>query len=306
MIDSKNAMPDVVLLAGPTASGKSALAISVARQIGGEIVNADSMQVYSELQILSARPAQDEMGGVPHHLFGHISGAQQYDTARWLADATEIILKTLPARPIVLVGGTGLYFSALERGLSELPAIPEEVRSGVRQRFGKVGAEALHAQLKKVDPMAALRIKPHDGQRIQRALEVMEATGRSMFDQPQPEPETLPLHGLSVRRVILEPSRAELHDRISRRFDVMVDAGALAEVEKLLARGLPEDRTVLKAIGVPEFRAHLSGELSLEQAVADAKTATRRYAKRQSTWFRNQMDGRWERIWHPHELNLAE
>ncbi|MEM1364360.1 MAG: tRNA (adenosine(37)-N6)-dimethylallyltransferase MiaA [Pseudomonadota bacterium] len=299
--DAKCVRPDVVLLAGPTASGKSALAMRLARKLGGEVVNADSMQVYSDLQILSARPTVAEMDGIPHHLFGHVSGADQYDTARWLAETTQLIENR--KSPLVLVGGTGLYFSALERGLSVFPTVPPDVRQMVRTRFDELGSDALHAML---DPISAARIQPTDSQRVQRALEVLEATGRSMFDQPQPASDTLPLHGLNVHRIILEPRRDVLHTRIAERFDLMVDMGGLDEVRALLAADFPADRTVLKAIGVPEFTAHLRGEQSFEQAIADAKTATRRYAKRQSTWFRNQMDGEWQRILTADEATLAQ
>ncbi|MEN0087825.1 MAG: tRNA (adenosine(37)-N6)-dimethylallyltransferase MiaA [Pseudomonadota bacterium] len=296
--------PDVVLLAGPTASGKSALAVQLARALGGEVLNADSMQVYSVLHILSARPAKAEMGDIPHHLFGHVPGEDQYDTARWLSEVSSLI--ALRQGPLIIVGGTGLYFSSLEKGLSELPTISQIVRDSVRHRFENSDSSTLHAELAAVDATAAQRIEPGDGQRVQRALEVFEATGRSLFDQPQPAPETLPLHGLSVRRIILEPARDVLHQRIARRFDAMVAEGALDEVRALLKLQLPADRTVLKAIGVPEFSAFLDGRLTLDQAVADAKTATRRYAKRQSTWFRNQMDESWERVTSSDELALAQ
>ncbi|MEN0088594.1 MAG: tRNA (adenosine(37)-N6)-dimethylallyltransferase MiaA [Pseudomonadota bacterium] len=303
MTEHNSSRPDVVLLAGPTASGKSALAVELATQFGADVVNADSMQVYAELQVLSARPTLEDMHGVPHHLFGHVPGREQYDTARWLADVATLMAER---KPLVLVGGTGLYFSALERGLSELPQIPDDVRARVRARFSELGAEGAHSWLKDVDPLAAERLDRNDSQRIQRALEVFEATGRSMFDQPQPAPESLLLHGLNVRRIVLEPPRAVLHQRISARFDGMVRAGALAEVSALNEMDLPEDRTILKAIGVPEFRAHLAGEISIDQAVTNAKTATRRYAKRQSTWFRNQMDASWQRIEQTHQAYLAQ
>ncbi|MEO0497605.1 MAG: tRNA (adenosine(37)-N6)-dimethylallyltransferase MiaA [Pseudomonadota bacterium] len=306
LANTTRAQPDVVLLAGPTASGKSALAVSFAQALGGEVVNADSMQVYSDLRILSARPTEGEMAGIPHHLFGHVAAGRQYDTARWLAEVTDLIESRSPNTSLIIVGGTGLYFSALERGLSQLPEIAEPIRARIRQRFAEVGSAALHVELAKLDPVSAARLEPADGQRIQRALEVFEATGRSMFEQPQPPADALPLFGLKVRRVVLEPERHVLHDRIAHRFDHMVQAGALDEVRALVARQLGPEQTILKAIGVPEFRAHLDGTLSLEQAITHAKTATRRYAKRQSTWFRNQMDNGWERIESPGELNLTQ
>lgn len=305
MVSTTRAQPDIVLLAGPTASGKSALAVQLAQAMGGEVVNADSMQVYADLHILSARPTVQEMAGVPHHLFGHVPGVEQYDTARWLGDIANLIESKVPATPLVIVGGTGLYFAALERGLSQLPEIAEPIRATVRGRFAEVGSAALHDELARLDPIAAERLKPGDGQRIQRALEVLEATGRSMFDQPQPAPESLPLHGLTVRRIILEPQRQLSHERIATRFDAMVEAGALDEVRALLDLNLPAECTILKAIGVPEFTAYLEGNLSLDQAITDAKTATRRYVKRQSTWFRNQMGQSWERIETANELGLA-
>jgi tRNA dimethylallyltransferase len=273
-----------LLIAGPTASGKSALALRLARERNGVIINADSMQVYRELRILTARPTAEEEGAMPHRLFGHASGAASYSVARWLSEASQEIAKCWEhGRLPILCGGTGLYFRALEEGLAEVPAIPVEVREHWRTAKGE-----LHAELAKRDPEAASRLNPGDRQRLIRALEVIDATGRSLHDWQAEAASASILHGAKLEHLFMVVERTELYARAERRFDRMIEAGALQEVQALPL--LPPASPLLKAIGVPQLQAHLRGDVSLEQAVTDAKTATRHYIKRQFTWWRRRPD----------------
>ena len=287
---------DAILITGPTASGKSALAVDLAKTHGGEIINADSMQVYDTLKMLTARPDEADMDGVPHHLYGTVPAAQAFSTGDWLR-AVGPVLDDVRARSRipVFVGGTGLYFKALTGGLSHMPAVPPAIRARWRRRLAEDGSWALHAELGARDPEMADRLSPSDGQRIVRALEVMDATGRSLAAFQAHAGEGL-VDPERARKLIVEPDRRVLHERINRRFAGMLDAGAIAEVEALLKLGLPMEMPVMKAIGVPQIAALLRGELTREQVIAQASAATRQYAKRQMTWFRNQMDESWERI----------
>jgi len=278
-----------VLIAGPTASGKSALALELARKIGGVIVNADSMQVYRDLRIITARPTPEEEGLVPHRLYGHVDAATNFSAGSWVSDAATVLTelrakKTLP----IFVGGSGLYFKALTRGLSAVPSIAPEVRESVRARLERDGVEALHADLARRDPASAERLKPRDRTRISRALEVVEATGRSLTDWHR---EGLPplLPEGSFRALFLDPGRDELYARIDTRFDAMLAASALEEVAALAARGLDPLLPAMKAHGVPALLSHLRGELGLDEAAAIGRADTRHYAKRQFTWFRHQL-----------------
>jgi tRNA dimethylallyltransferase len=287
---------DAILITGPTASGKSALAVELAKAHGGEVINADSMQVYDTLRILTARPDESDMGGVVHHLYGTVPAGHAYSTGEWLR-AVAPVLADIRARGKlpVFVGGTGLYFKALTGGLSDMPEVPASIRSKWRSRLAEDGPWALHAELGARDPDMADQLGPSDGQRLVRALEVMEATGRSLASFQTGSGQGL-VNAKRARKLIVEPDRAVLHDRINRRFSAMFDAGAIAEVEALLALGLTRDMPVMKAIGVPQIAALLRGELTREQVVSQASAATRQYAKRQMTWFRNQMDESWLRI----------
>lgn len=282
-----------VLIAGPTASGKSALAIAVAQAIGGTVVNADSMQVYAELRILSARPSPEDEARVPHRLYGHVPAAEAYTVARWLADMA-VVLDDLAAagRVPVIVGGTGLYFDALTRGLSEVPPIPDAVRDRWRAAAEVRSAPDLHAELASRDAAMAGRLRPTDTQRIVRALEVIEATGRSLADW-QSERHAPLLTESDAVAMVLAPDRAILRRRIADRFAAMLSAGGLEEARALA--GLDPSLPARKAIGVPEMIAAATGERPVEAAVADAVLATGRYAKRQETWFRNRMAG-WRRV----------
>jgi tRNA dimethylallyltransferase len=274
-----------LLIAGPTASGKSALALRLAKQRGGVIINADSMQVYRELRIITARPTPEDEARVPHRLFGHVGAAGQYSVARWLADAAREIERCwADGRLPIICGGTGLYFRVLEEGLAELPAIP----SAVRERWRNSPLD-LHAELQRRDPAGAARLRPGDRQRLARALEVFEATGRPLASWHAQAHAGAALQGAAVERLYLAVDRAELYARAERRLDRMLALGALEEVRNLPP--LPAPSPLLKAIGVPEFQAHLRGEKTLEQAMADARTATRRYIKRQLTWWRPRLAG---------------
>ena len=281
-----------VLIAGPTASGKSALALALAEELGGTVINADSMQVYEGLRILSARPTQEEEARAPHRLYGHVPPSERYTVARWLADATRAIAEVREeGRVPIVVGGTGLYFKALTEGIAAVPPIPDDVRTRLAAEAETKGIPALHARLATLDAEAAERLSPNDTTRVLRALEVVEATGRPLADWQREEGAPPVIDLAEARTIVLEPDRAELYARINRRFDMMVAAGALEETRALLARGLASALPAMKAIGIREFAAHLAGTLSLEDAIARAKMESRRYAKRQGTWFRNQMGG---------------
>ncbi|MGY0572325.1 tRNA (adenosine(37)-N6)-dimethylallyltransferase MiaA [Bradyrhizobium sp. RDM12] len=278
-----------VLIAGPTASGKSALALELALATGGIVINADSMQVYRDLRVITARPTQDEEARVPHHLYGHVDAAVNFSTGAWVADAARALDEaSAEGRLPIFIGGTGLYFKALTAGLSLVPPIPAEVRENVRARLERNGVEALHADLARRDPRAAERLNLRDRTRIARALEVIEATGRSLLDwHHEGQPPLLPKD--SFRAVFLAPERDELYARIDARFEAMLAAGALTEVERLAARGLDPLLPAMKAHGVPALIRQLRGELSLEEAATIGRADTRHYAKRQFTWFRHQL-----------------
>lgn len=284
---------NAILIAGPTASGKSALAVEVAQRTGGVVVNADSMQVYSVLSVLTARPGERDLSAVPHRLYGHVHPSTAYSTGKWLDDVRRLEDEGLFAacRPI-FVGGTGLYFQALTGGLSPMPDIPSAVRALWRERLLREGAPALHAVLRERDPATAAQLQPADGQRITRALEVLEASGRSIGAWQATA--SRPLVDVSTARlVVLQPERALVNERIEIRFQRMVEAGALDEVRALLGLGLDPRLPAMKAIGVKQLGGALAGRLTMAEAVKDAKTATRRYAKRQATWFGNRFGAAW-------------
>lgn len=283
--------PAAVLIAGPTASGKSALASRIARETGGVVVNTDSMQVYADLRVLTARPDAAEEAAVPHRLYGHVDGATNYSLGHFARDAGAL-LAGLDGRMPVFVGGTGLYFRALEQGFSELPPVPEAIRAEIRRNAEGRPTEALHEDLARLDPEGAARLRPSDRMRVMRALEVFAATGRpiaSFYGAPVPGP----LAGLRLTKLFLAPDRALLRERIDTRFRTMIAAGALDEVAALRARRLDPLLPVMRAHGVPGLIAHLDGALSLEEAIVRGQADTRAYAKRQFTWFRHQMGEEW-------------
>ena len=279
-----------VLIAGPTASGKSALALRLSDKLGGTIVNADSMQVYRDLRVITARPTPEEEARAPHRLYGHVDAAINYSTGQWLRDVGEVLGESSRAgRTAILVGGTGLYFKALTTGLAAVPPIPAGVRSTVRGRLQTEGVRALYQELRDRDPHTANRLMPNDRSRISRALEVVLATGRSLSDWHHES--MLPLvDPSSAAKVFITCERQELVRRIEARFAAMLEAGALDEVRALAARKLDPSLPAMKAHGVPWLIRHLNGEISLDEAAAGAIMDTRRYAKRQLTWFRNQMN----------------
>ena len=286
----------VILIAGPTASGKSALAVEKARAAGGIVVNADSMQVYEGLPILTAQPAADETAGVPHRLYGHRDPAAPYSTGAWLREVADLRAAEGAGRPLVFCGGTGLYFKALTEGLQDMPPVPDAVRTRLRYRLSEEGATRLHRELRARDPETAMRVMPGDGQRIVRALEVLEASGKPISWWQGQAATPLVGAGEIAERIVLVPDRAALHRRIDGRFDRMIARGAVAEARAFLGRAIAPDMPAMKAIGLREIGAHLSGETSLDEAVIRAKAASRQYAKRQSTWFRNQCDEGWSHV----------
>ena len=284
-----------VLIAGPTASGKSALAVEVARRLGGVIVNTDSMQVYRDLRVITARPTAEEETQAPHRLYGHVDAAVNYSVARFLKDAADVLAETARSGVLpVFVGGTGLYFKALTRGLSAVPPVPEEIRTAIRMRLEAQGPQALHAELSARDPRIAERLKPADRARIARALEVIEATGRSLDDWNQENGAPL-IDSESATKLFLAPEREILFARIEARFDAMMREGALDEVRALSVRKLDPLLPAMKAHGVPWLIRHLAGEITLDEATRRAKLDTRHYAKRQFTWFRHQLAD-WARV----------
>jgi tRNA dimethylallyltransferase len=278
-----------VLIAGPTASGKSALALRLAQKLGGIVVNTDSMQVYRDLRILTARPSVEEEAVVPHRLYGHVDASVNFSAGAWVADAAKVLEDARRlARVPIFVGGTGLYFKTLTRGLSAVPAIPPEIRESVRARLERDGVEALHAELARRDGASAARLKPRDRTRIARALEVVDATGRSLTDwHREGLPPLLPMG--SFRALFLNPARDALYAGIDARFNAMLRQGALGEVARLAARGLDPLLPAMKAHGVPPLIRHLKGEIGLEEAATIGRADTRHYAKRQFTWFRHQL-----------------
>lgn len=281
--------PRAFLIAGPTASGKTALALDVAERVGGAIVNADSMQVYRDFHILTARPTPQEEARAPHFLFGHVDAAVNYSAGRWLADFAATLAE-LDARGLtpVVVGGTGMYFKAALYGLSDIPAVPDEVREAVRAAAQGKTPQQLHAELAACDPQTAARLQPTDPQRILRALEVFAATGKPLAAYHGPRSAPL-LQMNACRAVFLAPDRAALYARIDQRYDQMIAHGALDEVRALHARGLDPALPAMRAHGAPHLIAYLNGEMSREEAIAHGKSDTRHYAKRQFTFARHQL-----------------
>ncbi len=279
-----------ILIAGPTASGKSALALDIARRIGGVIINADSMQVYRDLRVITARPTQQEEQEAPHRLFGHVDAAVNYSVGRWLEDFAAT-LRDLPhgATPIV-VGGTGMYFKAALYGLSDIPAVPQEVRAKVRASAEGKSPQQLHAELAARDRQTAARLRDTDPQRILRALEIFETTGKPLASFQEKRSAPL-LDAARCAAVFLAPDRETLHARIDARFDRMMAEGALEEVAALHARKLDPTFPAMRAHGVPGLICYLDGRATLEEAIARGKADTRYYTKRQRTFARHQLPG---------------
>lgn len=287
---------DAILITGPTASGKSALALRLARERNGVVINADSMQVYDTLSVLTARPSEEEMEGVPHLLYGHVPASSLYSTGEWLREISALLpdLRKQGCFPVI-VGGTGLYFKALTGGLSDMPVIPDEIRDRLRARLIEEGSVVLHAELSRRDPAMTQGLQPGDGQRVVRALEVFEATGKSIRDFQEASGPMIVDPDRAQKFVVL-PERPVLHDRINRRFETMMESGAVEEVKALLSLKLAPDATAMKAIGVAQIADMLAGRMSEGDVIEKSAAATRQYAKRQMTWFRNQMGPDWTRI----------
>jgi len=283
---------DAVLIAGPTASGKSAAALALAERLRGVVINTDSMQVYRELRILTARPSEQDEARVPHRLYGYVSARERYSAGRYQDDAARALTEAREKNLLpIFVGGTGLYFEALTEGLSPIPTVPQHVRSSVRQRFEAQGRDAFIADLARRDPLTLAKLKPSDTQRLLRAADVLEATGRPLSAWQEQSGKPV-LAGLGLARFVTTPSRETLVARIDERFDRMIENDALKEAAAI--RGLDPSLPAARALGVRELWQHLGGELDLQTAADRAKLATRQYAKRQLTWFRNRMgDWKW-------------
>lgn len=281
-------LPPAIVIAGPTASGKSALALAIAREFDGVVINADSMQVYGVLRVLTARPSPEEEAQAPHRLYGVLPPSEVCSAARWrdLA-AAEMEATRAAGRLPILCGGTGLYIRAAQEGMSPMPDIPAPIREETRALLRRLGNDEFHRRLEARDPVMAARLAPGNSQRLARAWEVMEATGRSLADWQAAPPEgAIPARWLTFA---LTPPREWLYARCDRRFAAMLDQGALDEVRALIDLDLPADVPAMKALGVPELAAHLRGEADLAAAAEAACRATRNYAKRQLTWFRHQL-----------------
>ncbi|MGZ5915702.1 MAG: tRNA (adenosine(37)-N6)-dimethylallyltransferase MiaA [Methyloceanibacter sp.] len=288
--------PEAVLIAGPTASGKSSVALDLAAHFRGTVINADSMQMYGELHVLTARPGAADRAKAPHRLYGMAPATEAYSVGRWLADVAAAIKEARKdARFPILVGGTGLYFKALTEGLAEVPDIPDELRRCWRAEADRLGSAALHQALAARDPTMAARLKPSDPQRVLRALEVIDATGVSLGEWQGSNAAPL-LAGEATLKLVIAPEREPLYAAIDARFDRMLEGGALEEVRALVGRGLDDGLPAMRAHGVRELAAFLAGTASLEAAAAKAKTESRRYAKRQMTWLRRYMSS-W--AWFP-------
>ncbi len=288
---------DVLLIAGPTASGKTGLSIRAAQENDAVILNTDSMQVYSDLQVITARPSAEEVSQAPHFMFGHVDGAKAYSVAQWLEGIRKCIDENdLRGRKLIFVGGTGLYFNALLAGLSPVPPIDETIRKKWRKAALESSGSELHGELKRLDPEMAVQLRDSDRQRVVRALEVFEGTGKSLLEWQREKGEPFFGKDVSIRKMLIMPDRALLHERINLRFDLMMEQGALEEVKTLLARSLDPKLPVMKAIGVLHLAEYLNDQCSMEEAIEKAKAASRQYAKRQSTWFRNSFGEGWEII----------
>jgi tRNA dimethylallyltransferase len=301
--ESVRAEAKAILIAGPTASGKSAVALALAGRLGGTVINADSMQLYRELCLLTARPSEADEAVAPHRLYGTVSASEAFSVGRWLEAAQAAIAAARGEGSVpILVGGTGLYFKALLDGLAPVPDIPPEVRAHWRQQAARLNAEALHRELAARDPGVAAKLKPNDPQRIVRALEVIDATGISLSEW-QDAPAAPVLSADNVLRFVIAPEREPLYAAIDARFDRMIENGAIEEVEALLVQGLDDSLPAMRAHGVRELGSYLAGACSLEDAKIKSKTESRRYAKRQMTWARRYMAD-WE--WFPGPQEAVE
>ncbi len=281
-------------IAGPTASGKSAYAVKLAQSLqsqkgfGGEIINADALQVYAELQILSARPTDAEMQGIPHHMFGHIDPSVRYSTGHWLREIDPLIIDILArGKTPILVGGTGLYFKALTQGLAQIPKLPDNAMEQAQSLLDTDGILALRTRADNLDPQATAKVLGNDPQRLLRIVSVALGTGKPLSVWQKETHAVLPTG--TWKGMVILPKRENLYDKINTRFADMIREGGLAEAKHVLSLGLASDLPAMKAIGLRELAAHLNGEISLDEAIELAMRQTRRFAKRQYTWLRGQM-----------------
>ncbi len=274
----------IIIITGPTASGKTSFAVKLAREIDGEIINADSLQVYKENPIISAQPTELEKQNIPHHLFGYVIGDEEYNVARWIKDACECI-KSLKKTPII-VGGTGLYLKHLIFGLSSIPNIPDETRSQAMELLNKLGNDNFHKALSELDPEAAAKINPNNVKRSLRSYEVIKFTGKSILQWQKKNISYFPISSFKVK--ILEPNREDLYKKCNQRFLNMLELGVIEEVRHLMAQNYNPICGIMKSHGVPELSKYLLKEWSLEEAIAKSQQVTRNYAKRQTTWFKHQ------------------
>jgi len=281
-------------IAGPTASGKSAFAVKLAKRLDGEIVNADALQVYSELQVLSARPTSNDMEGIPHHLFGHVDPNVRYSTGHWLREVDPLIIDIIArGKTPILVGGTGLYFKALTEGLAEIPKLPESALADAQAVLDNNGIAALRELAENRDPQATAKVLGNDPQRLLRIVSVAQGTGKPLSTWQQETHPILPAG--TWKGMVILPKREHLYDKINARFADMIREGGLYEAKRVLALNLAPDLPAMKAIGLRELTSHLNGEISLDEAIELAMRQTRRFAKRQYTWLRGQMPD-WEKI----------
>jgi len=279
---------DAVLIAGPTASGKSAAALALAEHADGVVINTDSMQVYREARILTARPGAEAEARAPHRLYGYVGVDEFYSVARYLADATAAFADARRAKLLpIFTGGTGMYFGALTDGLADIPAVSAEIRNAVQTRREEIGADAFFEELKARDPESGARLRASDTQRVLRAYEVFEATKRPLSDWQREKPLPGPLAGLNLARFVIAPPRADLHRRINHRFETMLVDGAVDEAIRLSS--IDSSKPAAKILGLRELRAVSTRTMAVDEAKSSAQAATRQYAKRQLTWFRHRM-----------------
>ena len=281
--ESKNHSKKIIIVAGPTASGKTSFSIKLAQNLNSAIINADSLQIYSEIPILSAQPTLAEQNNIPHHLFGYVKGDEEYSVARWIDDARANINKI---NSPILVGGTGFYLKHLIFGISPVPEVPNQIRMDARNLLDEIGVENFYQLLQKIDPLMAEKIDPNNSPRILRAYEVMQATGKSINYWHQQNVSYYPVDNFML--IILQPDRDLLYQNCNKRFLDMLEIGAIDEVKQLLKQNYPPLSSIMKAHGVPELARYLANEYSLEEASIAAQQVVRNYAKRQTTWFKHQ------------------
>jgi tRNA dimethylallyltransferase len=284
----KNSVPRLIMISGPTASGKSALALDLAHALNGVIINGDALQIYRELDIISARPSRDDENIAPHRLYGFHTILSPYAVTDWLRDVQDVLQQTWDNHQIpIIVGGTGFYLQSLLHGLASIPDVPDTVRAETMQRYDTIGHDAFRAQLHEIDPILAERIKPNDRQRLVRAMEVFQATHIPLSTWQQQERVPLYPH-LHSHAVLLQPPRDMLYDRINRRFNIMMELGALDEARAIENLNPDPSLPGCKALGLDPLRRHIRGEVTLNEAIEIAQTTSRQYAKRQNTWLNTQ------------------